>query len=62
MNENDFEKLPGGIFWAIIAASIRIVPEPHMGSIKFFFYPIRLTRLNPAANTSLKGASPATTL
>ena len=41
---------------AIIAASIKIVPEPHIGSIKFDSpdHPDIITR--PAAKTSLIGA------
>ena len=41
---------------AIIAASIRIVPEPHIGSIKFSS-PVNPDSITiPAANTSLIGA------
>ena len=52
-----FLKSPGAMFLANRAASMRMVPEPHMGSIKSVspFQPER--RIIPAASTSLRGAS-----
>ncbi len=45
-----------GILFAIIAASIKIVPEPHIGSIKFSSPVYPDNRTIPAAKTSLIGA------
>src|SRR5574344_1324888 len=50
-------KIPGLILWAISAASMRRVPEPHIGSMKSVspFHPV--ISIIPAARTSLRGAS-----
>jgi hypothetical protein len=46
---------------AIIAASINRVPEPHIGSIKFFSPLHPVFNIIPAANTSFIGASVCST-
>ena len=45
-----------GIRQAIMVASIKIVPEPHIGSIKFSSPVYPESNTNPAAKTSLIGA------
>ena len=54
---NSFRKMPGAMFLAMSAASMAIVPEPHMGSMKSVsaFHPVM--SMMPAASTSLSGAS-----
>ncbi len=49
--------MPGGIPRAIIAASIRIVPDPHIGSINAESPRQPDLSTIPAARTSLSGAS-----
>jgi len=56
--ESEFlAETPGDMLRAMSAASIAMVPEPHMGSIKSQspFHPVII--MMPAANTSLRGAS-----
>ena len=46
----------GAIFLAIIAASIKIVPVPHIGSNKSDFLSHPDIKIIPAAKTSFRGA------
>ena len=57
-NPNDLRNIPGGIWYAIRAASISKVPEPNIGSVKFELPSQPVSLIIPAASTSLRGAWP----
>ena len=57
--EYNAEHIPGALFFAINAASIGMVPLPHIKSMSGLFLSQPLNKIIPAANVSLTGASPA---
>ena len=61
-NANCCRNIPGFMLAAIRAASIRKVPEPHIGSTKLLspLHPVFI--MIPAARTSLMGAAVCSTL